>query len=193
MNNIYYSRMNKKGYTAFALTIMGLFLFPFQNTILITIGLVIITFLFDGLVHRDIFIKKQNTIYLITKRTNSIFHLIHFILLFIAFAFCLSKFYIWGLLMFYLLYLELFIMNIVVSHKHVKYCNEKENIEELLTRKNFDFFVYSIDKVEKYDKKRYNLLLTDKFDKENTISIVYTVSKYLTDYKEMIQLLEKAK
>ncbi len=191
MNKIYYSSMNKKAYLTLILTIIGLILFIFQNTIILTIGLVLITFLFDGLVNRDIFATINQEVYLITKRTNSFFHLIHFILLFIAFALYLSKFYFWGLLIFYLLYLEIFIMNIVISCKQVKFCEEKENIKELLSRKNFDFFIYSVESVEKYDKKRYRLQLVDKYDKKNTMDIVYTVSKYLNGYKEVIHLLEE--
>lgn len=193
MDKIYFSTTNKKSYLAFCLTIVGICLLLSKNTIILTIGLVIITILFDGFVNKDLIVEDKKKLYLITKRNNMLIGIVNLALLLIAFALCITRQYFFGITIFYFVYLEIFIMNFIISHKNTKFYGDKYNIKELLDRKNFDYFVYSIEKVEKYDKKRYRLQLVNKFDKENKISVVYPVSKYFKDYRQLINLFEQRK
>lgn len=188
MNNIYYSKFNKKGYFNFGLSLVGLLLIHTNNLFALMVILIVTTILFDGVLSKDIIVSENNNLYLISKRSNNIINIAYFVFLFIAFALCVGNKYLMGLLIVFLIYIVLFIRNMIVSHRQEKFCSNIENINNLLKRKNFDYFVYKVEDVEVYDKKRYLVSLVDKFDKESHFKIVYTLDKFINNYGEVRQL-----
>ena len=185
MTKTYSMKMNLKNWLAFIVLIASI---PFLYIKLIgcVIGLVLTTILFDGFIQSDIVVLKKNKLYLVTKNENVYWNLIGFLLIFIAFVLIIGHFYFYGLIVFYIVYLYIFLRNIIKSIELRKF-----NVEELFEHRNFHYFVYEVVKVYDYDQNRFELDLVDNFDKSNKINLVFFVSKMFTPYKEVYALFEE--
>ena len=184
MTKTYSMNMNIKNWIAFIALLISI---PFLYIKLIgcVIGLVLTTILFDGFVQSDVVVLKKDKLYIITKRENSLWNLIGFLLIFIAFVLIIGHFYFYGLILFYVVYLYIFGRNIYKSKELKNF-----DVEDIFEHRNFHYFVYEVVKVYDYDQNRFELDLVDHFDSSNKINLVFFVSKMFNPYKEVYRLFE---
>lgn len=189
MNNIYYSKANKKVYYGLVFSLIGLALIYTQNIIFLLVDLFFIVFLYEGILNRDIFIRDNNKLYLAIRKDNILFGSINLCLLMLVFSLSVNGLYIVSLLILFSIFIELFIYNILISSVQGKTLNEKI-INDILNGNINKYKVYCINKCEKVDKGKYIFYLNLKANSEEKEEINYNVSKYLINYMELLSLLD---
>ncbi len=113
MNKIFYMQMNKKNYFALILTLISPLLV--NNIYLLLINLVLIIVLFDGPLNKDLFIYKDNQLYLLLGNNKYLYRIALLILLFLVLTLCISRYYLSSIILFYLILLLIFVNNINIS------------------------------------------------------------------------------
>lgn len=189
MNKIYYSALTKKDYIGLIFNIIGLVTIPFCSYYISILLIIIAVYCYNGDFNYDFFVEDKNTLYLVSKNKKMYLPVFNLILLFVSFCLCINNLYEYSIILLNLVLLELNIINIFRNIKNKKFCTNKENIENLLSKRNFSYFVHEIYDVEDYKDSRFYTSLVDKFDKNSRFSTYYKLNKGISDYREIFEKL----
>lgn len=187
-NKIYYSTMNKRNYFCIILTILGSILVLLGQVLIPVSLLVLIVTLFDGPLNKDVFVFNDKKTFLLTGNENMKIRTIALVIIFSGFAFCLAKYYMVSLCIFYVLLLCVFLFNLSISKKNIDFIKENDN---LVDDKINGYQTFEILKVID-NKSSFTLVLKDKFSKES-YEMEYKVSHGFIDYKELYNSLKSFK
>ncbi len=187
MNNIYYSKANKKAYFGLAFSLIGLVLVYTNNIVYLLVDMFFIVYLYDGILNRDIVVEKDKELYLAIRKNSVLFGSINLTLLMIVFALSVNGLYIISLLLLFLIFIELFVYNLVISYIQMKSINDNK-VNEMLKGRSKNYKLYIIDNAEIVDKGKYILYIKTLDNNEEKDSINYAINKYMNDYNKVINL-----